>query len=298
MKEFNYKKIDAFATLNSVGNPAGYVLLNENQTITEAEMLKIAREQKGFVNEVGFVCRKSNELLELKYYSAEREVDFCGHATIAILYDILKHQTEFTDQQTLSIQTKRGLLTVYNHIASEDAVFIMSPVPTYRNDAPNGGDICWHLGIIPSDIDTNWPISIINAGLTTLIVPIIGLKAILDINPDLTGLKNFCVENKIDIIEVFCTEVSSTKSDYRTRVFAPTFGYLEDPATGSGNSAFGYYLLKLGKWTKEGLTIEQNNQPEKFNVVKLQKTIDSEQLERVLFGGSAITRIEGKYFIY
>jgi PhzF family phenazine biosynthesis protein len=298
MKEFNYKKIDAFATLNSVGNPAGYVLLNENETITEPEMLQIAREQKGFVNEVGFVRRINTELLELKYYSAEREVDFCGHATIAILYDILKHQTELTDHKTRSIQTKRGLLTVYNHIADQDAVYIMSPVPTYRTDTPNAEDICWHLGIIPSDINTNWPISIINAGLTTLIVPIIGLKAILDINPDITGLKNFCVENKIDIIEVFCTEVSSTKSDYRTRVFAPTFGYLEDPATGSGNSAFGYYLLKFGKWTKESLTIEQNNEPEKFNVVKLQKTIDNEKQERVLFGGSAITRIEGKYFIY
>ncbi len=40
-----------------------------------------------------------------------------------------------------------------------------------------------------------------------------------------------------------------------TRVFAPKFGYLEDPATGSGNSAFGYYMLKNALWDGTPATI-------------------------------------------
>ena len=298
MKKYNYKKIDAFATQNSEGNPAGYVWLDNEQQITEQEMLQIAREQKGFVTETGFVRKKSNELLELKYYSSEREVDFCGHATIAILYDVLKNKPEFTARETLSIQTNRGVLTVYNRIEQENAVFIMSPVPEYRSDVPDMASISRNLGIAVEDIAVNWPVKIINAGLTTLIVPIAALKTILAIHPNFTQLKSFCTDNHIDIIEVFCPEVSSPDSDYRTRVFAPTFGYLEDMATGSGNSAFGYYLLQLKRWTKETLTIEQNGEPDKFNVVKLQRTSDANSGERVLFGGGAITRIEGHYFIY
>jgi predicted PhzF superfamily epimerase YddE/YHI9 len=47
------KKIDAFATINSGGNPAGYVLLNSADDISVDEMQHMARELKGFVNEVG-----------------------------------------------------------------------------------------------------------------------------------------------------------------------------------------------------------------------------------------------------
>ncbi len=35
MKEFNFKKIDAFATAKSEGNPAGYFLLNNHSDISE-----------------------------------------------------------------------------------------------------------------------------------------------------------------------------------------------------------------------------------------------------------------------
>lgn len=50
MKEFNFKKIDAFATESSTGNPAGYIRLAELADITTAEMQQIAKELKGFVN--------------------------------------------------------------------------------------------------------------------------------------------------------------------------------------------------------------------------------------------------------
>ena len=101
----------------------------------------------------------------------------------------------------------------------------------------------------------------------------------------------------IDIIEVFTNEVVNKSSDFRIRVFAPTFGYIEDPATGSGNSAFGYYLIKNEMWKGEIITIEQNGFKNQYNIVKLQKQIDKKGNDRVMFGGGAITRIEGEYII-
>jgi PhzF family phenazine biosynthesis protein len=129
-------------------------------------------------------------------------------------------------------------------------------------------------------------------------VPIVNLESILSISPDLEQLKDFCFANGIDIIHVFTNDVVGDNSNYRTRVFAPTFGYIEDPATGSGNSAFGYYLLKNNLWHGETITIEQNGLRNNFNVVKLQKQIDDKDNTRVLFGGAAITRIEGKYQLH
>jgi PhzF family phenazine biosynthesis protein len=120
----------------------------------------------------------------------------------------------------------------------------------------------------------------------------------LKILPDQQTLKEFCFRSQIDIIEVFTSDVANSDNNYRTRVFAPTFGYLEDPATGSGNSAFGYYLINNHLWNSETITIEQNGLKDLYNIVKLQLKKDSTNRNRVWFGGGAITRIEGKYLLH
>ena len=124
------------------------------------------------------------------------------------------------------------------------------------------------------------------------------LNRITSYNVCYTKLLRYCFSIGVDIIEVFTSKVQGKTNDYRTRVFAPTFGYIEDPATGSGNSALGYYLINNNLWTTETLTIEQNGLIDNFNVVRLQKQIDENDIQRVCFGGGAITRIEGKYIIY
>ncbi len=298
MKILKFKKIDAFATEFSDGNPAGYIKLNSQSEINEIEMQKLAKELKGYVNEVGFLSQNQGEYFDLKFYSSEREVDFCGHATVAIMYDLIKDDINLQQKSMLMIQTNRGLLKVENRLAAEDAVFIMSPVPFTKTVTPETQDIADNLEIKSGEIDSRYSISIINAGLTTLLVPIKSLDSILGISPDFQTLKKFCISNEIDNIEVFTTDVSDASHDFRVRVFAPTFGYLEDPATGSGNSAFGYYLLNTGNFTKNTIIIEQNDDRKRFNIVKLQKTHDDEGNERILFGGGAIKRIEGDYFLY
>ncbi len=298
MREYLFKKTDAFATEKSAGNPAAYILLNSLQEISESEMLQIAKELKGFVNEVGYVARVSEGEFDMRYYSAEREVDFCGHATVAIMYDMICSCGSLSVFDTLIINTKRGKLPVYNRLSSEDSVFIMSPVPVFKDEIPDISVISHKLKIQLSEINVNYPVSIINAGLNTLIVPVKDLNVILGIKPEFDELRDFCIKSKTDIIEVFTSEVAEKKNDYRVRVFAPTFGYLEDPATGSGNAAFGYYLIKNHLWKKGIIKIEQNGLRTNYNLIKLQKQSDENNQQRVCFGGGAITRIKGKYLIY
>ncbi|MBN1396820.1 MAG: PhzF family phenazine biosynthesis protein [Bacteroidetes bacterium] len=298
MKELRFKKIDAFAANKSEGNPAGYIRLDSETDISENEMRQIACELKGFVNEVGYVRQTGENSFDLKYYSSEREVDFCGHATIAIMYDLVNSSDKLKNYSSLSIQTNRGKLEVLNRIAQDNAVFIMSPVPMYRKEIPGTAEIAASLRIPVSEIDNSMPVKLINAGLWTLIVPIKNSKTILSIFPDFNELKNFCTASSIDIIEVFTKDAVDKSNDFRARVFAPAFGYLEDPATGSGNCAFGYYLLDNNMWHKETVIIEQNDKPDKYNIVKLQKKRGNNKIWQVLFGGGAVTRIEGTYILY
>ena len=65
--------------------------LDEADTLSAEQMQQIAAECKGWVSEVGFVAKLGPKRYWLRYYSSEREVDFCGHATVGIAYDLIKN---------------------------------------------------------------------------------------------------------------------------------------------------------------------------------------------------------------
>jgi len=83
---------------------------------------------------------------------------------------------------------------------------------------------------------------------------------------------------------------------YRTRVFASKYGYLEDPATGSGNSSFGYYLIDQKLWERD-VIVEQGPDQENPNIINL-KRFTRNGKKNILFGGCGTTRLEGTYHLH
>ena len=290
--KYKYKKIDAFTSGTSLGNPAACLYLSSGESLCDNIMLDIAKRHKGFVSEVVY-CSSSDDGIKLTYYSSEREVDFCGHGTIACMYSLIKNDPYLLAQQEIYIDTNRkGKLTVYNQISEKDAVLIASPDPVYIGTQLSIDQIAENLGLFSKDLNTELPIDLIDAGLRTLVVPIGDLETVKSFYPDEHELKEFCVKYDIDIILVYSMETAEKNNIAHTRVFAPKFGYLEDPATGSGNSSFGYYMLKNGLWDKSDCVIEQGGNDRIFNKVSL-----SYKNSAVLFGGSATVRIDGVYIV-
>jgi len=296
MKNLVFEKFDAFASGNSTGNPAACIRLTDASQLTENEMLAIAKQLKGFVNEVGYISRAGDDIFKLKYYSAEREVDFCGHATIGIMYNTIKSDAQLMEKDILYIETNKGQLPVYNNIRTEDAVYIGAPLPVIKPSIIPPMQIFENLHLSVNEIDIRYPFQVVNAGLETLVLPVLKLDSLLKIQPDESKLKQFCKEHSIDIIALFCTEVAYKENIIRSRVFAPSFGYLEDPATGSGNAAIGYYMLQQRFWNGDAVQIEQNASYENPNHVKI-KVVQVDNHAQVLFGGKAVTRVIGEYLL-
>ena len=297
MRTLSLKKIDAFASINSTGNPVAVVYLDAIDDLTENEMLQLAKELKGFVSEVGFVCPGTDVDYQLRYFSSEREVDFCGHATIAILNDIIANDEEMQLKPTLSIATQTDRLMVENRYKEANSVYISAPSPQFSVKTIKIAEITSALNCPIDDLDKLLPVQIVNGGLETLVVPMTGLEAILSVTPDLRRLNEFCIQIGVDIIILYSSETVIQGSNYRTRVFAPTFGYLEDPATGSGNSAFGYYLMKHNMWAGEMIRIEQNGFRDTPNFIQLFSKQDDPADSRVWFGGGAVLKLEGQYIL-
>ncbi len=294
MKSFKFKKIDAFTSGLSSGNPAGVIELSNINEINENEMQKIAFELKDFVSEVAFICpsKEKNIDFNFRYFSSEREVPFCGHATIATAYDLIKEHTKLQLKDSINIRTQKGISKIINKLKEENLVYIETPNPIFIETNIDKNIIAKALNIDIQDIALN-PIEIVNVGQNILLVELFKKETCLNCNPDYITLKKFALENKLEVINIYTFDTVFQENNLRTRVFAPAFGYLEDPATGSANAALAYYLIKHKKWQTNKLIIEQNNSSFNPNIIIL-KNIEN----NVQVGGMAITKIKGEYNCY
>ena len=297
MPSFQFKKIDAFATPSSAGNPAGLVLLDSPESISDAQMQRIAAELQGFVSEVAFLSQTAPGVFHVRYFSSEREVQFCGHATVGMMYDLIKADPVVAQHSVIQLHTNKGVLPVENKVAQEDAVFIHAPTPIYSAIEMGLDEICLAMNIALDQIDQSVPLGLVNAGNQTLCIPMQSLSDVTELRPDFDAVLKFCQRFDLDVITIFTTDTANPQNQIRSRVFAATFGYLEDPATGSGNAALGYHLHRIGKWDGSAIRIEQNAELSSPNIVSLASIADLEHGIRVIFGGGAVTRISGQYHL-
>ena len=97
-------QVDAFTSELFSGNPAAVCLLDE--WLSDELMLSISAENN--LSETAFL-NLSNDPIGIRWFSPKREVDLCGHATLAsarVLFDELKSM----DSEEIVFESKRGLL--------------------------------------------------------------------------------------------------------------------------------------------------------------------------------------------
>jgi len=198
MKQYEYRKIDAFTSENSLGNPAACIYLKEGEYLTENEMLDVAKQHKGFVSEVIYCSKISHNTFKLIYFSSECEVDFCGHGTIACMYNLIQENPNLMELKEIDVVTnKKGTLAVFNEIEEKNAVYISAPKPKYIGTNIGINEIANNLSLNADQISTSKPVDLIDAGLRTLIVPLNNLNDEINIFPDEQKLKCFCLNKDI-----------------------------------------------------------------------------------------------------
>ncbi len=301
MRRFKFWKLDAFTTGASAGNPAGLVLLGRDEAITEEEMQRLATQVagSGFVTEVAFARPLGAAELELRYFSCEREVPFCGHATVASVFHLLANVPEFVGQHRLRLHTRKGVLDAENRIAETGCVFIAAPAPEFPDIRVTPAEAAAALSLPLAALDERRNggaafLPVAECGQKCLLVAVRTLAATVGCSPDYPTLRAFVEAKGLAAVVLHSTETFLGDRALRTRVFPPIFGYLEDPATGSGNAALAHWLRRSGEWTGETLAIEQGPDREKPNLVTIRACANGS----LQIGGCAVVRIAGEYLLH
>jgi len=250
-------QVDAFATRAFEGNPAAVCPL-ENW-LDDGLLQAIAEENN--LSETAFFV-PSEQGYDLRWFTPLKEVDLCGHATLAaahVLFDILGYAG-----QAIRFETRSGALIVTRTGTQLEMDFpACPPAPCALSETLAQG-----LGMRPLEV---------LAGDDYLAV-FENEATIRAITPDQALLA------RLDLRGVIVT-APGTDVDFVSRFFAPKFGIPEDPVTGSAHCTLApFWSDRLGKRI---LTARQVSRRGGHITCEM-------KADRVALSGSAVTFMEAE----
>jgi PhzF family phenazine biosynthesis protein len=248
-------QVDAFATRAFEGNPAAVCPL---ETWPDDGLLQAIAEENNLSETAFFVPTEKG--FKLRWFTPVKEVDLCGHATLAAAHVIFEKLGY--DQPVIAFETRSGDLFVKRKGQQLEMDFpACPPVPCVLSETLAKG-----LGQRPIEV----------LAADDYIAVFDSEAAIRAITPDQVLLGH------LDLRGVIVTAPGSDV-DFVSRFFAPKFGIPEDPVTGSAHCALApYWAKRLGK---NVLTARQ--------VSRRGGNIGCElKTDRVILSGSAVTVME------
>ena len=243
------RRIVAFTTDPKGGNPAGVWL--GARLPDPATMLRIAAEI-GF-SETAFLSPNSEKQLEVRYYSPEAEVSFCGHATIAsgVLLG------ELMGEGLYSFSTKVGVVPVRVERRGSLLQASLTSVATQHRLAETEllERALVALGWSSEDLAEDFPSAVAYAGAWHLILAVRSKVTLDRLSYDFDALRDLMVQFELTTLQLVWQEGESL---FHSRNPFPVGGVVEDPATGAAAAALGGYLRDSGRVvTPHTFTIRQ-----------------------------------------
>lgn len=259
-------QVDAFTDKMFTGNPAAVCILPGPRDCEW--MKKVAREMN--LSETAFLL-KEGKVFILRWFTPEKEVDLCGHATLASAH-VLWEMGYLQPSQPAQFYTRSGMLGAEKRIDLIELNFPSRPETEISDDFSGLASLLVEaLAIQPRYIGKN--------ALDYLVVEVESEAMILNIKPDFERL------SKIPYLGVVVTSRAEGREyDFVSRFFAPNAGIKEDPVTGSSHCTLGPYWGK--RFHKTELVAYQASSRGGRIYVRLEG-------DRVFLGGNAVTVLRG-----
>ncbi|QDH80044.1 PhzF family phenazine biosynthesis protein [Echinicola soli] len=252
--------VDAFTDTPFSGNPAAICLLPG--PLAEEGMQLIAAEMN--LSETAFLEQKGPASFDLRWFTPKREVDLCGHATLASAYMLYVEEVVEKDQE-ITFSTKSGTLKV--HMEGAEIVMDFPLITTQPGQHPYFMDDFFGQKVIgAASLKENWILELENYHTLEYVEPAFQVLALHS-------------EQGIII-----TAKGNEDYDIYSRYFAPNLGINEDPVTGFAHCALMDYWHK--KEGKDQLNAYQASNRE--GEMRLEK-----HGERVTIYGKAVKIFEG-----
>jgi trans-2,3-dihydro-3-hydroxyanthranilate isomerase len=295
-KTLRFSTCDVFTQTPFSGNPLAIV--EDADGLTTAQMQTIAREFN--LSETIFVQSPDNpqHSAKVRIFFPTAELPFAGHPTIGCAIHLaLKHAPEGPFETQITLEEQAGLVPVkvWRDQSNLQAEFIAPVIPHAPVDgsAAPSETLAQALDIEMENIgfSTHKP-AVWQGGPRFLYVPVGSLEALNRARPIEPYWSRVMDIGAVDSAYLY----TPFENGYRARMFSPTAGIPEDPATGSASAILAAQLLESGALGDKDtrIDLQQGVEMGRPSRIGLSCVVSDQTLTQVRISGSAIAISSGQ----
>ena len=228
----------------------------------------------------------------------------CGHGTICLVTEMLNHEIfQWHKKNSLKINLqlpkKTTAVEVFRNSEGKAQVMLDITPPTFSKSRSDISRLADLLSINPNDFERTLPLEMALGDFNHLVLPFKNLASISSIEPDYTGLVDFCRQFDIQTLACFTTEAQNDSCDLHVRDFCPAVGANESAATGTTNAALSAYLFRHRRCqiSADGFVHIRSEQGLEMNRPSTIHSIlhtSEKTINRIQVGGVAVKTISGQ----
>jgi trans-2,3-dihydro-3-hydroxyanthranilate isomerase len=292
----NFYIVDVFAESKYAGNQLAVFCGAEVAELSEAQMLLIAREIN--YSETTFIRSPAprDGGYDVRIFTPKKELPFAGHPTLGTAF-VLQQEIirEKVDRVILNLAVGQIPVTFNYHNESADILWMRQNAPSF-GQVLSAETLANVLNLQPDEIDANFPIQEVSTGVPFIIVPLKTLASLKKAQVNLDKYFELVDTMEAKEILIFCPETYSDINDLSVRVFAPSLGIPEDPATGSANGCLAGYLVEYAYYGegKIDVRVEQGYEIDRHSLLLLQAAQNEGEIT-VFVGGKVVMVAKGEF---
>jgi trans-2,3-dihydro-3-hydroxyanthranilate isomerase len=277
MAGFRYVVVDVFTDTALQGNQLA--VFTDARELPEHLLQPLAREM-AFSETVFVLPREADGHARIRIFTPAAELPFAGHPVLGTAY-VLAAPLQLDE---IRLETGSGLVPVRLERDGSTIVFgrMQQPIPTWA-PFPEEADLLRALGIARSAL----PVERYDNGVPHVYIALESEEAVSALRPDLVALARWEVG-------VNCFAGSGTR--WKTRMFFPTHGVPEDPATGSAAGPLSIHVARHGRaGFGEWIEISQGEEIRRRSKLFARAHGSADRIDRVEVGGAAVVVARGEF---
>jgi trans-2,3-dihydro-3-hydroxyanthranilate isomerase len=239
MALLHYRIVDVFTTEALEGN--SLAVFTDASEIEDGVMQKIAREMN--LAETAFLLPSESPACaaRVRIFTPTKEMIFAGHPTIGTSFVLVDEGLVPRNCESFTLEEKVGPVEIWVENGERPMIWLRTP-PISEGKLYDPSICARALGL---EVDDLLPLApqLLNAGNPTLFIALRNQEAVDRAWVEMQGMRNL----RNDEAEPFCVFVfARTTEGAYSRMFAPEYGVVEDPATGSSTGPLAAFMIKHG----------------------------------------------------
>jgi trans-2,3-dihydro-3-hydroxyanthranilate isomerase len=247
MRSYRYLHLDVFTDRLFGGNQLAVFL--DGRGLPADTMQAIAKEMN--FSESAFVLPpdRPDTDIQLRIFTPAEELPMAGHPTLGTAFALARAGVVGPDRSDVVFGLGVGPTPLSLTWRGPDLTFawLQQLAPAFGAPLPHVAEAAAALRLPRAAVaDSGLPLQIVSCGTPFLFVPLTTRSAVDSVTLDGPAYEAFCAasgENHPAMF-VFSTEGGSDQATAYSRMFAPSFGIAEDPATGGASGPLGCYLVR------------------------------------------------------